>query len=69
MPVLRIHHAVPDCEGWKRAFDGDPMDRKGSGVLWAGAGYRHPESRGLVHRRRLGSCRAIVETRPSHASR
>lgn len=32
MPILRIHHAVPDFEGWKRAFDRDPMDRKGSGV-------------------------------------
>jgi hypothetical protein len=32
MTVLRIQHAVPDFEGWKRAFDGDPMDRRGSGV-------------------------------------
>lgn len=32
MPILRIQHAVPDFDGWKRAFDGDPMDRKGSGV-------------------------------------
>ena len=32
MPTLRIHHAVPSFEGWKRAFDSDPADRKGSGV-------------------------------------
>lgn len=32
MPVLRIQHAVPNYEGWKRAFESDPMDRKGSGV-------------------------------------
>lgn len=32
MPILRIEHSVPDFEGWKRAFDNDPMDRKGSGI-------------------------------------
>lgn len=32
MPILRIEHAVPDFTGWKRAFDSDPADRKGSGV-------------------------------------
>ena len=32
MPILRIEHAVPDFNGWKRAFDSDPADRKGSGV-------------------------------------
>lgn len=32
MPILRIQHAVPDYEAWKRAFDSDPMDRKGAGV-------------------------------------
>jgi hypothetical protein len=32
MPTLRIEHSVPDYEGWKRAFDSDPADRKGSGV-------------------------------------
>lgn len=32
MPILHIQHAVPDFGGWKRAFDDDPMDRKGSGV-------------------------------------
>ena len=33
MPVLHIQHAVPNFDGWKRAFESDPMDRKGSGVV------------------------------------
>lgn len=32
MPILHIQHAVPNFEAWKRAFESDPMDRKGSGV-------------------------------------
>ena len=32
MPILHIQHPVPNFEGWKRAFESDPMDRKGSGV-------------------------------------
>jgi hypothetical protein len=32
VPTLRIEHDVPDFNGWKRAFDSDPADRKGSGV-------------------------------------
>ncbi len=32
MPILRIEHPVPDFEVWKRTFDSDPLDRKGSGV-------------------------------------
>jgi hypothetical protein len=32
MPILRIQHAVPNFEAWKRAFDSDPVDRKASGV-------------------------------------
>lgn len=32
MPILHIQHSVPNFEGWKRAFESDPMDRKGSGV-------------------------------------
>jgi hypothetical protein len=32
MPTLRIEHAVSNFEQWKRAFDGDPGDRKRSGV-------------------------------------
>jgi hypothetical protein len=30
--TLRIEHAVQSYEGWKRAFDADPIDRAGSGV-------------------------------------
>lgn len=32
MATLRVQHSVPGFDGWKRAFDSDPMDRKGSGV-------------------------------------
>jgi hypothetical protein len=32
MPILRIQHTVPTFEGWKRAFDSDPVDRKAAGV-------------------------------------
>jgi hypothetical protein len=32
MPTLRIEHAVPSFEMWKKAFESDPADRKGSGV-------------------------------------
>lgn len=32
MIVLRVQHSVPDFDGWRRAFDRDPIDRKGSGV-------------------------------------
>ncbi len=32
MIVLRIEHRVPNFEGWKRAFESDPIDRKRSGV-------------------------------------
>ncbi|HEY7781370.1 MAG TPA: hypothetical protein VIC85_14270 [Ktedonobacterales bacterium] len=32
MPTLRIEHPVPDYEGWKRAFDSDPVGRERSGV-------------------------------------
>lgn len=33
MFVLRIEHPVPDYDAWKQAFDSDPLDRKGSGVV------------------------------------
>ncbi|TFD31221.1 hypothetical protein [Cryobacterium cryoconiti] len=33
MTHLRIQHPVPDYDRWKRAFDLDPADRRGSGVL------------------------------------
>ncbi len=32
MHVVRIEHPVPDYDAWKRAFDSDPLDRRGSGV-------------------------------------
>ena len=32
MIVLQIEHQVPDFDGWKKAFDSDPLDRKQSGV-------------------------------------
>ena len=32
MTTLRIQHAVPTFDAWKRAFDSDPVDRKGAGV-------------------------------------
>ena len=32
MIVLQIEHPVPDYNGWKKAFDSDPVNRKQSGV-------------------------------------
>jgi hypothetical protein len=32
MYILRIEHPVMDYEGWKKAFDSDPVDRKKAGV-------------------------------------
>jgi ribosomal protein L35AE/L33A len=32
MYVLRIEHPVPDFDGWKEAFDSDPIGREKSGV-------------------------------------
>lgn len=32
MYVLRIEHPVPDFNGWKKAFDSDPVGREKSGV-------------------------------------
>lgn len=32
MPTLRIQHTVPAFDAWKRAFESDPVDRKGAGV-------------------------------------
>jgi hypothetical protein len=31
--VLQIEHAVPSFEGWRKAFESDPIGRKKSGVL------------------------------------
>lgn len=32
MYTLRIAHTVTDYDNWKRTFDNDPLDRRGSGV-------------------------------------
>ncbi len=32
MIILRIEHEVMNFDGWKKAFDSDPIDRKKSGV-------------------------------------
>jgi hypothetical protein len=32
MIVLQIEHPVPNFDGWKKAFDNDPVDRKQAGV-------------------------------------
>ena len=32
MLILQIEHKVPNYEGWKKAFDSDPINRKRSGV-------------------------------------
>lgn len=32
MYILRIEHAVPNFDGWKNAFDNDPVGRQKSGV-------------------------------------
>ena len=32
MVMLRIEHPVPNFEGWKQAFDSDPVGRAKSGV-------------------------------------
>lgn len=32
MVILQIEHKVPNYEGWKKAFDSDPIGRQKSGV-------------------------------------
>lgn len=32
MPTVRIEHPVPSYDGWKQAFDSDPVGREQSGV-------------------------------------
>lgn len=32
MTLLRIQHSVPNFDGWKKAFDHDPIDRRSAGV-------------------------------------
>ncbi len=36
MITLQIEHKVPSFEGWKKAFESDPINRKKSGVLHYG---------------------------------
>lgn len=33
MILLRIEHPVQDFDRWKAVFDGDPLDRRASGVV------------------------------------
>ena len=33
MPILQIEHPVPNFEGWKKAFESDPVGRQQGGVL------------------------------------
>jgi len=32
MFMLRIEHTIPDFDGWKHAFDSDPVGRENAGV-------------------------------------
>jgi hypothetical protein len=32
MIILQIEHKIPNYEGWKKAFDSDPIGRKKTGV-------------------------------------
>jgi len=32
MYILRIEHPITDFDGWKKAFEGDPVGREKSGV-------------------------------------
>lgn len=32
MPTIHIEQVVNDYDAWKRVFDDDPLDRRGSGV-------------------------------------
>ena len=45
MVLLRIQHAVPNFDGWLRAFQADPVDRRGAGVrrytVYRAAGDSH----------------------------
>ena len=42
MPILRIQHDVPNFDGWRRDFEGDPLNRKQAGVR------RYSVHRGVV---------------------
>ncbi len=47
MTILRIEHPVPGYDGWKKAFDADPIDRKRSGVTRYRI-YRHTDNPNYV---------------------
>jgi N-acetyl-anhydromuramyl-L-alanine amidase AmpD len=47
MLILQIEHKVPNYDGWKKAFDSDPIDRKKSGVKRYQI-YRQPDDPGHV---------------------
>jgi hypothetical protein len=32
MPILQIEHKIANFDGWKKAFESDPINRKKSGV-------------------------------------
>lgn len=32
MVILQIEHKIQNFDSWKKAFDNDPIDRRGSGV-------------------------------------
>lgn len=32
MYIVRIEHPIPDFDGWKQAFDSDPVSRQQAGV-------------------------------------
>ena len=32
MYILQVEHPVPNYDGWRNAFENDPIDRKGCGV-------------------------------------
>jgi hypothetical protein len=34
MIVLQIEHKIPNFDGWKKAFESDPINRKKSGVVY-----------------------------------
>jgi hypothetical protein len=47
MYILRTEHPVPDYDGWKKAFDSDPVGREKLGVRRHACGVE--TSRGHDH--------------------
>lgn len=48
MVVLQIEHPVSSYDGWKKVFDNDPMDRKGSGVKSYKIFRQHDEPNNVI---------------------